>query len=99
MATKSDTFFEDFVDQQIFDAINNDFGKDILRLPKQGHGEVRDEVFIYFSAMAMQQVNALAMKYGIDDPNCLNELYQLTRTNLIHGFRLGQTMRGRWQPS
>jgi hypothetical protein len=99
MGRKLDCFFDDLLDAQIVEAINNDFGRAVLRLPNQGRGEVRDEVFIYFSAMAMQQVNAVAAKYGIDDPQALNELYQLTRTNLIHGFRLGQSMRGSWQPS
>ena len=81
------------------EAVNNDFGKAVQRLPNQGMGEVRDEVQIYFSAMAIQQVNAVAAKYGINDPCALNELYQISRANLISGFRIGQRMGGHWQPS
>jgi hypothetical protein len=103
MGKKSDTqaefFYEDLLDQQIAEAINNDFGKAVLRMPNQGMGEVRDEVFVYFSAVAMQQVNAIASKHGIDDPVALNELYQLSRLNLIQGFRIGQNMKNHWQPS
>lgn len=99
MGRKIDSFFDELLDQQIYEAVNNDFGKAVLRLPNQGMGEVREEVFIYFSAIAMQQVNAIATKYGIDDPSALNELYQLSRTNLIQGFRIGQTMGGRWNAS
>jgi hypothetical protein len=47
----------------------------------------------------MQQVNAIATKYGIEDASALNELYQLTRTNLIQGFRIGQSMGRNWRPS
>ena len=100
MGRRADAFFDEILDQQIVEAVNNDFGKAIQRLPNLGFGEVRDEVFVYFSAMAMQQINALAIKHGIDDPTALNELYQLTRSNLIHGFRLGQSMKtGTWQCS
>jgi hypothetical protein len=99
MGRKIDSFFDELLDQQIHEAVNNDFGRAVLRLPNQGMGEVREEVFIYFSAIAMQQVNAIATKYGIDDPSALNELYQLSRTNLIQGFRIGQTMGGRWKSS
>ena len=99
MGRKIDSFFDELLDKQIVEAVNNDFGKAVLRLPNQGMGEVREEVFIYFSAVAMQQVNAIATKYGIDDPSALNELYQLSRANLIQGFRIGQNMGGRWQPS
>ena len=99
MGRKVDTFYDELLDQQLSEAVNNDFGKAILRLPNQGMGEVRDEVFVYFSAMAIQQVNAVATKYGITDPSALNELYQLNRTNLIQGFRIGQRMGPRWLPS
>src|SRR5277367_4456840 len=97
MGKQAESFFDELLDQQLVEAINNDFGKAILRMPNQGMGEVRDEVFIYFSAMAMQQVNAIATKYGIMDAMALNELYQLTRTNLIQGFRIGQQMQRNWQ--
>ncbi|MFN8659461.1 MAG: hypothetical protein U0105_24215 [Candidatus Obscuribacterales bacterium] len=99
MGRKIDSIYEDLLEAQIVDAVNNDFGKAILRLPNQGRGEVRDEVFVYFSAVAMQQVNAIATKYGIEDASALNELYQLTRTNLIQGFRIGQSMGRNWRPS
>lgn len=99
MGRKVDTFYDELLDQQLLDAVNNDFGRAILRLPNQGMGEVRDEVFVYFSAVAIQQVNVIATKYGIADPSALNELYQLTRTNLIQGFRIGQRMGSNWQPS
>ncbi len=99
MGRKIDSIYEDMLEAQIVDAVNNDFGKAILRLPNQGRGEVRDEVFVYFSAVAMQQVNAIATKYGIEDASALNELYQLTRTNLIQGFRIGQSMGRNWRPS
>jgi hypothetical protein len=98
MGRKIDTFYDELLDQQLVEAVTNDFGKAVLRMPNQGMGEVRDEVFVYFSAVAMQQVNAIASKHGISDPLALNELYQLTRTNLIHGFKLGQSMRN-WMPS
>jgi hypothetical protein len=99
MARKADIFLEDLFNKQLVEAVNNDFGKAILRLPNQGMGEVREEVFIYFSAIAIQQVNELATKYGIDDPQALNELYQLTRANLIQGFRIGQSVGRGWLPS
>lgn len=99
MASKSDSFFNEVLDDELKDAVFNDFGKAILRLPNQGMGEVREEVAIYFSAMAMQQVNAIASKYGIDDIQALNELYQLSRTNFIQGFRIGQTMGSKWSAS
>lgn len=99
MGRKVDTFYDELLDQQLTEAVNNDFGKAILRLPNQGMGEVHDEVFVYFSAIAIQQVNAVATKYGINDPGALNELYQLNRTNLIQGFRIGQRMGCYWQPS
>jgi hypothetical protein len=98
MGQKIDSFYDELLDQQLVEAVNNDFGKAVLRMPNQGMGEVRDEVFVYFSAVAMQQINAVAAKHGINDPLALNELYQLTRTNLIHGFKLGQSMRS-WDPS
>lgn len=99
MGRKIDSFFDELLDQQIYEAVNNDFGRAILRLPNQGMGEVREEVFVYFSAVAMQQVNAIATKYGIEDPSALNELYQLSRTNLIQGFRIGQSMGARFKSS
>ncbi|MBI4532931.1 MAG: hypothetical protein HY711_03205 [Candidatus Melainabacteria bacterium] len=99
MGRKADMFYSELLEQQLVEAINNDFGKAILRLPNQGLGEVRDEVFVYFSAMAMQQVNVIAAKHGIIDPGALSELYQLTRANLIQGFRIGQSMRNSWLSS
>jgi hypothetical protein len=99
MGRKADSFFDELLDRQIVEAVNNDFGKAIMKLPNQGVGEVRDEVFIYFSAQAIQQVNAIATKYGITEPNALNELYQATRTNLIQGFRIGQQMGRTWTAS
>jgi len=99
MGRKADSFFDELLDKQILEAVNNDFGKAIMKLPNQGNGEVRDEVSIYFSAMAIQQVNAIATKYGITDSNALNELYQLTRLNYIQGFRIGQQMGRTWTAS
>jgi ribosomal protein S25 len=99
MGRRADTFFDELLDKQIVEAVNNDFGRAIMKLPNQGNGEVRDEVHIYFSAVAIQQVNAIATKYGITDSNALNELYQLTRTNLIQGFRIGQRMGNTWTAS
>src|SRR5580704_17696516 len=99
MGRKADTFFTDALSQEIVEAINNDFGKAILRLPNQGRGAVRDEVLVYFSAIAMQQVNAVAAKYGITDQDALHELYQLNRTNLVQGFRIGQNLKTTWIPS
>jgi hypothetical protein len=99
MGRRADGIFDELLDKQLLEAVNNDFGRAVQRLPNQGMGEVRDEVQIYFSAVAIQQVNAVATKYGINDPNALNELYQISRTNLIQGFRIGQNMRGFWQPS
>jgi hypothetical protein len=99
MARKADFFFTDALQHQLVEAINNDFGKAVSRLPNQGYGEVRDEVFIYFSALAMQQVNVICQKHGIVDAEALHEIYQLMRTNLIQGFRIGQNMKGNWSPS
>ena len=99
MGRKADSFFDELLDKQILEAVNNDFGKAIMKLPNQGNGEVRDEVSIYFSAVAIQQVNAIATKYGITDSNALNELYQLTRLNYIQGFRIGQQMGRTWTAS
>ena len=103
MAKKSDCaadyFYEELLEHQLAEAVNNEFGKAVLRMPNQGMGSVRDEVFVYFSAIAMQQVNAIAAKHGISDPHALNELYQLGRLNLIQGFRIGQNMRNHWQAS
>jgi hypothetical protein len=99
MGRRADSFFDELLDKQIVEAVNNDFGKAIMRMPNQGVGEVRDEVFIYFSAQAIQQVNAIATKYSITDSSALNELYQLTRTNLIQGFRIGQAMGNTWHAS
>jgi len=99
MAKKADSFYADSLTQELVEAINNDFGKAISRMPNQGYGEVRDEVFVYFSAIAMQQINAMSEKHDIDDSEALHEIYQLMRTNLIQGFRIGQTMKGSWQPS
>jgi hypothetical protein len=99
MGRKTDSFFLDTLNHELVDAINNDFGKAILRLPNQGLGEVRDEVFVYFSAIAMQQVNAISTKHGIDDPAALHEVYHLMRANFIQGFRIGQNMKSHWTSS
>ncbi len=99
MGKKADYFYSDSLQHQLIEAINNDFGRAVSKLPNQGYGEVRDEVFVYFSALAMQQVNAISEKHGISDPELLHEIYQLKRTNLIQGFRLGQSMRGAWLAS
>ncbi len=99
MARKAESFYADSLQHQLVEAINNDFGRAVSKLPNQGLGEVRDEVFVYFSALAMQQVNAISEKHGIADPDALHEIYQLMRTNLIQGFRIGQNMRGHWLPS
>jgi len=99
MGKKVDSFFNEVLDGELKEAVFNDFGKAVLRLPNQGMGEVREEVFVYFSAVAMQQINALAVKYGIDDAQALNELYQLSRANFIQGFRIGQSMGSRWGAS
>ena len=100
MGKKADTFYGDSLTHELVEAVNNDFGRAVLRLPNQGRGEVRDEVFVYFSAVALQQVNAMSTKHGIDDTDALHEIYQLTRANLIHGFRLGKDMKnGTWEPS
>jgi hypothetical protein len=99
MGRRADSFFDELLDKQIVEAVTNDFGKAVMKLPNQGAGEVRDEVFIYFSAVAIQQVNAIATKYGITDSNALNELYQATRINLISGFRIGQQMGRTWTAS
>ena len=99
MGRKADAFYDEVLTRELASAINNDFGKAIQKLPNQGRGEVRDEVFVYFSAVAMDQVNVIARKHGISDPTALNELYQLTRTNLIQGFRIGQNMKNIWLAS
>ncbi len=99
MGRKTETFYADALNNEIVEAINNDFGKAVLRLPNQGRGEVREEVLVYFSAIAMQQVDAIAEKHGVMDQEALHELYQLMRTNFIQGFRIGQTMKNNWSPS
>jgi hypothetical protein len=99
MARKAESFYADTLNHELVEAINNDFGRAVLRLPNQGRGEVRDEVFIYFSAVAMQQVNVISEKHGVEDAEALHEIYQLMRTNLIQGFRIGQNMKGSWSPS
>ena len=99
MGCKTDSFYSEVLNQEIVEAINNDFGKAVLRLPNQGRGEVREEVLVYFSAIAMQQVNAIAEKHGINDQEALHELYQLMRVNLVQGFRIGQNMKQTWSPS
>ena len=96
MAKRAESFY---MSHELIEAVNNDFGKAVLRLPNQGRGEVRDEVFVYFSAIAMQQVSVISEKYGIDDDEFLHEVYQLMRTNFIQGFRIGQNMKGSWSPS
>lgn len=99
MATKADNFYSDLLTAELADAFTNNFGKAILKLPNQGRGEVHDDVLVYFSAVAMDQVNTMAVKYGIQDQDALHELYQMTRHNLIQGFRIGQTMKGNYKPS
>src|SRR6516225_1803699 len=99
MGRKAESFYADTLSHELVEAINNDFGRAVLRLPNQGRGEVRDEVFIYFSAVAMQQVNVISEKHGVEDAEALHEIYQLMRTNLIQGFRIGQNMKGSWSPS
>lgn len=99
MGRKTESFYAEILDKEIVEAVNNDFGKAVLRLPNQGRGEVREEVLVYFSAVAMQQVNAIAEKHGINDQDALHELYQLNRTNLVQGFRIGQTMKSKFAAS
>ena len=99
MGRKTEFFFSDSLQNKLIEAINNDFGKAVARLPNQGLGEIRDEAYIYFSALAMQQVDAISQKHKITDPEALHEIYQLMRTNLIQGFRIGQSMKGHWLPS
>lgn len=99
MATKAENFYSDLLTAELADAYTNDFGKAVLKLPNQGRGEVHDDVLVYFSAIAMDQVNSIAVKHGINDQDALHELYQLTRHNLIQGFRIGQGMKGTWRPS
>lgn len=99
MAQKSEMFYNGLLTREIADAVTNDFGKEVLRLPNQGRGEVRDEVAVYFSAMAIQQVNAIATKHGVDDQLALHELYQLMRNNFLQGFRIGQSMKSKWTAS
>jgi hypothetical protein len=99
MGRKSESFYSDLLSHELVEAVNNDFGKAVLRLPNQGRGEVREEVLVYFSAIAMQQVNAIAQKHGINDQDALHELYQLSRANLVQGFRIGQDMKKNWSAS
>jgi hypothetical protein len=99
MGRKADSFYTDALSREIAEAINNDFGKAVLRLPNQGRHEVREEVLVYFSAVAMQQVNAIAAKHGINDQEALHELYQLMRTNFVQGFGIGKTLKSTWSPS
>ncbi|MBX9685054.1 MAG: hypothetical protein K2X27_00055 [Candidatus Obscuribacterales bacterium] len=99
MGKKIDSFYTEMLADELKHAVSNDFGKAVMRLPNQGLGEVREEVFVYFSAMAMQQINAIAAKYGIEDTQALNELYQASRANFIQGFRIGQSMGAKWGAS
>jgi hypothetical protein len=99
MAIKADSFYSDLLTAQIAEAVTNDFGKAILRLPNQGRGQVHDDVDVYFSAIAMEQVNSIADKHGITDTAALHEMFQLMRHNLIQGFRLGQNLKGKFLPS
>ncbi|MBP9092756.1 hypothetical protein KBI23_17165 [bacterium] len=99
MAVKADSFYADLLTAQIADAVTNDFGKAILKLPNQGRGHVHDDVDVYFSAVAMEQVNAISDKHGITDAAALHEIFQLTRHNLIQGFRIGQNLRGNFKPN
>ena len=99
MGSKADNFYSDLLAAELADAFTNDFGRAVLRLPNQGRGEVHDDVLVYFSAVAMDQVQTIATKYGINDQDALHEIYQLTRHNLIQGFRIGQNLKGSWRPS
>lgn len=99
MAVKADSFYADLLTAQIADAVTNDFGKAILKLPNQGRGHVHDDVDVYFSAIAMEQVNAISDKHGITDAAALHEIFQFTRHNLIQGFRIGQNLRGNFKPN
>ena len=83
MAVKADSFYADLLTAQIADAVTNDFGKAILKLPNQGRGHVHDDVDVYF----------------ITDAAALHEIFQLTRHNLIQGFRIGQNLRGNFKPN
>ena len=99
MAIKTENFYQDLLTAELADAFTNNFGKAVLKLPNQGRGEVHDDVLVYFSAMAMDQVNVIANKHVITDQDALHEIYQLTRQNLVQGFRIGQGMKGNWKPS
>ncbi len=99
MARKAESFYADMLTEQLAEAVTNDFGMAVLKLPNQGRGEVHDDVLVYFSALAMDQVNAISQKHGVMDPTVLHEIYQLTRNNFIQGFRIGQGMKGTWTPS
>jgi hypothetical protein len=99
MATKAENFYTDLLTAELADAFTNEFGRAVLRLPNQGRGEVHDDVLVYFSAVAMDQVNTIASKHAIQDQETLHELYQMMRHNLIQGFRIGQNMKGVWKPS
>ena len=99
MATKTESFYQDLLTAELAEAFTNNFGRAVLKLPNQGRGEVHDDVLVYFSAMAMDQVNVIANKHGITDQDALHEIYQLTRQNLVQGFRIGQGMKGNWKPS
>lgn len=99
MAIKANSFYADLLTAQIADAVTNNFGQAVLKLPNQGRGTVHDDVDVYFSAVAMEQVNAISEKHGISDPEALHEIFQFTKHNLLHGFRLGQGMRGSFIPS
>ncbi len=98
MASKAESFYADLLTAQIADAVTNEFGRKILKLPNQGRGTVHDDVDVYFSAIAMEQVNVIADKHGISDAAALHEIFQLTRQNLIQGFRIGQNLKGSYQP-
>ncbi len=99
MATKTENFYQDLLTAELAEAFTNNFGQAVLKLPNQGRGEVHDDVLVYFSAVAMDQVNVIANKHGITDQEALHEIYQLTRQNLVQGFRIGQGMKGHWKPS
>ncbi|MBN9394074.1 MAG: hypothetical protein J0H83_02430 [Candidatus Melainabacteria bacterium] len=99
MAIKADSFYTDLLTAQIADAVTNNFGQAILKLPNQGRGSVHEDVDVYFSAIAMEQVNSISEKYGINDPEALHEIFQTTKLNLLQGFRIGQNMRGIYQGS
>ncbi len=47
MGKKADTFYGDSLTHELVEAVNNDFGRAVLRLPNQGRGEVRDGLRLF----------------------------------------------------